>query len=149
MLPAYLVDEYFIIYESVKHKLEDLRSANLSGSETQELAVRMGKALTNLRQAARRGPKCTFSDLVKAGQAEILEKDFNGLMNQGENVIKNTPKVETCIDDHMKIIKDIVKFNDEKENETDTCIPTKWGIPRETNYTPNRETLTAWSHAQI
>jgi len=44
-----LVEEFFIQHETIRHMLDDLRNANISGEESQGLSEKMGNSLTLLR----------------------------------------------------------------------------------------------------
>ena len=58
-----MVDEFYVLHETLRHMLNDLRAANIPGNASQKVAEDMGEALTNLRQLAKQ-KDCSFKDLV-------------------------------------------------------------------------------------
>ena len=59
-MPQYIVDEFYIIHETLKHMLEDLRnSKSTSGEECQELMVDIAQSITELSKA-KKNPKISF-----------------------------------------------------------------------------------------
>jgi len=100
-LPDYIVDEFYILHETIRHMITDLRSQPVSGDAAHNTLCAMANATLELRNAVK-NPKCTMVDLVIAGRLVALQEEFHILKtdsNQTQRIHPDCCFVEKTIDE--------------------------------------------------